>query len=142
MSLDSIIRRPARTLSPTATCADAARLMRDENIGAVVVAERDEPLGVVTDRDLAVRIVAEERAPSEVTLGSVMSTHPAFVAKRRTLDDVIATMRQLGIRRLPVVDESGRLDGIISMDDLLMLFARQVGELGEVVRAELAIPTD
>jgi CBS domain-containing protein len=116
--------------------------MRDENIGAVVVAREAEPLGIVTDRDLAVRIVAEGRIPDDVTLESIMTTHPAFLARHRTLDDVLATMRQLGVRRLPVVDASGNLDGILSLDDVLVLLARQVGELAEAVRAELAIPNE
>jgi len=137
MSLDAIIQRPARTLPPTATCADAARLMRDENVGAVVVANGREPVGIVTDRDLAVRVVAEQRAPADVPLASIMSTHPAFLARRRTLDEVIATMRQLGVRRLPVVDDAGNLDGVLSLDDVLMLLSRQLGELGEAVREEL-----
>jgi CBS domain-containing protein len=142
MSLEPIIRRPARTLPPTATCAAAARLMRDENIGAVVVAREADPLGIVTDRDLAVRIVAEGRVPEDVTLESIMTTHPAFLARHRTLDDVLATMRQLGVRRLPIVDASGNLDGILSLDDVLMLLARQVGDLAEAVRSELAMPNE
>lgn len=137
MSLDAIVQRPARTLPPTASCAEAARMMRDENIGAVVVANGNEPVGIVTDRDLAVRVVAEQRSPEDVQLSSVMSTHPAFLAKRRTLDEVISTMRQLGVRRLPVVDDAGNLDGILSLDDVLMLLARQLGEIGEAVRSEL-----
>ena len=140
MSLDAIVQRPARTLPPTASCTDAARLMRDENVGAVVVANGREPIGIVTDRDLAVRVVAEQRAASDVPLASIMSTHPAFVATRRTLDEVISTMRQLGVRRLPVVDDAGNLDGILSLDDVLMLLARELGELGEAVRAELGAP--
>jgi CBS domain-containing protein len=139
MSLDAIVRRPARTLSPQASCVDAARMMRDENVGAIVVANGKEPVGIVTDRDLVVRVIAERRAPSDVSLASVMSTEPAFLAKRRTLDEVIATMRQLGVRRLPVVDDAGNLDGVLSLDDVLMLLARQLGELGEAVRVELGM---
>jgi CBS domain-containing protein len=113
--------------------------MRDENVGAVVVANGREPVGIVTDRDLALRVVAEQRAPSDVLIGAVMSTHPAFLAKRRNLDEVISTMRQLGVRRLPVVDDAGNIDGILSLDDVLMLLARQLGEIGEAVRAELGM---
>lgn len=115
--------------------------MRDKNIGAVVIAQADEPLGIVTDRDLVIRVLAEDRPPQEIELGSIMSTHPAFLARHRTLDDAIAAMRQYRIRRLPVVDESGNLDGILSLDDLLMLLGRQFGEIGEAVREELAAPT-
>lgn len=137
MSLDSIIQRPARTLPPGATCAEAAQVMRDDNIGSIIVARGKEPLGIVTDRDLAVRVVAEGRLPADVNVESVMSMHPAFLAKQRTLDDVITTMRQLGVRRLPVVDESGNLEGILSLDDVLILLARQLSDLAEAVRAGL-----
>ena len=59
--------------------------MRDENIGAIVVAEGAEPLGIVTDRDVALRVVAEGRAGADVTLRSIMTRHPAFVFRHRTL---------------------------------------------------------
>lgn len=136
MSIEHLIRRPAETLPPTALCVEAAALMRDKNIGSVVVTEDDLPLGIITDRDLAVRLVAEERDASRLSLRDIMSTYPVFVSKDADLDDVVRAMRQMIVRRIPVVDHQGRVDGIISMDDVLMYLAQQLGSVSEAIEME------
>jgi CBS domain-containing protein len=104
------------------------------------VAERERPLGIVTDRDLAVRVIAAGREPGKTQLREVMSAEPVFLAGGRGFDQLLATMRQQGVRRIPVVDEAGRLEGVISLDDLLPLLADQLGDLADAIRGELAIP--
>lgn len=131
--------RPVLTLLPSASCLDAARLMRKENVGSVVIARDGEPLGLITDRDLAMRVLADAQDPAAVRLGEVMTPDPIFISVRRSLDEAIVTMRNLGVRRLPVVNERGRLEGIVSMDDVLTHIARQIGQLGEVVQRELEL---
>jgi len=142
MPIEQLIRRPARTLPPDASCADAAVVMRDENIGAVVVSDAGRPLGVVTDRDLAVRVIAPGRDPQRVRLREVMSGDPIFLSGERGLDQVIQTMRDLGIRRVPVVDADGKLRGLVSMDDLLVLLASQLGDLAQALRKAVSLPED
>lgn len=139
MPIEKLIRRPARTLPATANCVEGAELMREENIGTVVIAQNGEPLGIVTDRDLAVRVVAEHRDAAAVPLGDIMSPYPIFLSSKRSLDDAIVTMRDLGVRRLLVVDDHGKLEGVLSFDDILMVFARQLGELGEMIQRELLL---
>lgn len=141
ISIESLVRRPVKTLPPLASCVDAARLMRDANIGSVVVADDREPLGVITDRDLTLRVLAEGRDPTAVRIRDVMSPYPVFLSIRRSLDEAIVTMRDLGVRRLPVVDEHGHLEGIVAMDDILAVIARQLGQLGEAVQREIASST-
>lgn len=131
--------RPVRALGPDETCLDAAQLMRTENIGSVVIARDGEPLGLVTDRDLVMRVLADSQDPAAVRLSEIMSPHPIFISSTRSLDEAIAIMRDLGVRRLPVVDEGGHLEGIVSLDDILMCIARQVGRLGECVQRELEL---
>jgi CBS domain-containing protein len=137
MDIDDLIRRPVHKLPPDATCQEAASLMRDENIGSVVVAEDGEPLGVVTDRDLVVRVIAAGESADKLCLRDVMSGEPIFLGDVRELDQVIATMREEGIRRMPIVDEEGQIEGLVSLDDLLLLLAEQLGSLAEVVRKEI-----
>ncbi len=134
MAIEHLIRRPVKTLGPNASCKEAALLMRDENIGAVVVEEDGRPLGVVTDRDLVVRVVAAGRDPQRVRLSEIMSGDPIFVSGARGLDQVIAAMRDGAVRRVPIVDAEGRLRGLVSLDDLLVLLAGQLGDLSEAVR--------
>jgi CBS domain-containing protein len=142
VSLEHLIQGPPKTMAPSASCVDAAQLMRDARIGAVIVEENGVPQGIVTDRDLAIRLIAEQREPEKVQLRDIMSRHPIFVSKARSLDDAITTMRDLGIRRLPIVDEHGRLEGMLTMEDVLMLMAQQLGRLGGVIRTELSSTSD
>ena len=140
MSIDSLLRRPVCTLPPDALCREAAQLMRDEGVGSVVVAEQQRPLGIVTDRDLVVRVIAAGRAPEKTPLRDVMSGDPVFLANERSLDQVLATMRQQHVRRIPVVDAEGRLEGVLALDDVLPLLADQLGDLAEAIRGELSRP--
>jgi CBS domain-containing protein len=114
--------------------------MRDERVGAVVVAEENRPLGVVTDRDLVVRVMANGGDPDKLLLRDVMSTDPIFLSGPRTLDQLIVAMRDNTIRRVPVVSEEGRLQGLVSMDDLLVLLADQLSALCDVIRREIRPP--
>ena len=140
MSLEALIRRPPETLPPDATCTAAARLMREANVGTVVVATGKRPLGLVTDRDLAVRVVAEGRDPAAVRLSEGMSGEPIFRAERRDVASVIAVMRDLAIRRVMVVDDAGDLIGVIALDDLLQRTAADLAGLAEAIRKEIAPP--
>jgi CBS domain-containing protein len=137
MSIDRLMQRPVVTLPPEATCAEAAAAMRDENIGAVVIADSGRPLGMVTDRDLVVRVIADGMEAEKTQLRDVMSGEPIFLGGERSIEQAIAAMRNLAIRRVPVVDEDGQLCGLVSMDDLLILLADQLGDLAQVVRQEI-----
>lgn len=105
------------TMPASATLSDAARQMRDADIGNVIVAESDSIRGIVTDRDIAVRGVAEDLDPSTTALGEILTEQVITVAPH---DDAVAAadlMRTYAIRRLPVMDD-GRLVGVVSLGDL------------------------
>lgn len=141
MPIDRLIRRPVKTLGPDASCLEAAALMRDENVGAVVVVDEEQRvLGVVTDRDLVLRVLSAGREPSSVALREVMTGEPIYLSQTRNLGQLLATMRDMGVRRVPVVDDDGRVRGLIAMDDLVMLLAEQLGDLAQVVRKEIEQP--
>jgi CBS domain-containing protein len=138
MGIAKLIHKPVQTLPPDATCQEAAQRMRGAGVGCVVVTEADRPVGVVTDRDLAVTVVASARDASQVSLREVMAGEPIFLGRDRDLAQVIETMRLQGVRRLPVVDESGYLEGILTLDDLLLLLSDQLAGLAETVRREVS----
>jgi CBS domain-containing protein len=140
MSIESLLRHPVSTLPPDAPCREAAQLLRDEDVGCVVVSEDERPLGIVTDRDLVVRVMAAGLDPGKTLLRDVMSGEPVFLARERSVEQVFATMREQRVRRIPVVDAEGRLEGVLALDDLLLLLAAQLGDLAEVVRSELERP--
>ena len=124
--------RPAVTAGRSAFGADAARLMRDQNIGAIVVVEGKKPVGMVTDRDIVTRIVAAGKDPARVTLGEIMTDMLAVAPEDVGLHEALRLCGAEGIRRLPLVDHNGDLVGMLSLDDLLR---RLAGEMGQVASA-------
>ena len=141
MTIDAMIRRDVVVQSPTSSCQQAAALMKERNVGCVVVVQDEEPVGIVTDRDLVTRVMALGRDPARVLLQEIMTASPAFLSHKRDLNDVIETMRELGVRRLPVVDAQNRLRGIIAIDDVLMHLSQQLGALGQAIQRELGLVT-
>ncbi|HKK52709.1 MAG TPA: CBS domain-containing protein [Myxococcota bacterium] len=141
MSIESLLSRPVRMLPPDASCHEGAQVLRDEGVGCIVVAEDDgRPLGIVTDRDLVVRAMAAGRDPEKTELRAVMSGEPVFLAHERGIDQVIQTMQLQRVRRVPIVDAEGRLEGVVALDDLLPLLADQLSEMASAVRSELQTP--
>jgi CBS domain-containing protein len=104
-------------LDESATIVDAARAMREKDFGSVIVLKSQGVLGVVTDRDIVIRAVAEGRDPNSVTLGEICSSHVTTVSSDQSVSHVADLMREKAIRRVPVVDE-GRLVGIVSLGDI------------------------
>jgi signal-transduction protein with cAMP-binding, CBS, and nucleotidyltransferase domain len=136
MSIESLLTRPVSTLPAGATCAEAARRMCRQNIGSIVIEADGAPIGIVTDRDLAVRVVAEELNAASVTVDRVMSTFPAFLSPQRDLRAALDVMLEMGVRRLPAVNSKGRLVGILSLDDVLIELADQLATVKELMRVE------
>lgn len=106
------------TLATTATAVDAARAMRDNDVGAIVVVEGDSARGIVTDRDIAVRVVAEGRDPNQVQLGEFASANLVTVRPDASEEDAVRLMRENALRRIIVVDDQNRPVGIVSIGDL------------------------
>ncbi|CAN7405746.1 CBS domain-containing protein [Polaromonas sp. LjRoot131] len=116
-TVNDVMTRNVRTLAPGATVADAAKAMRELNVGVIPVCEGDKLLGVVTDRDIVLRAVAEG-LDGGTPLSTVMSSDVRTARETDDLDTVLADMASRQIRRLPVLDASQRLAGIISIGDI------------------------
>jgi CBS domain-containing protein len=131
---DLLARKNAGVVSlpPTATVLEAASLMNEKGIGAMLVCENRRPVGIFTERDVLRRIVAVERAPSKVTLGEVMSTGIATCTRETDVEQCAAIMTERRIRHLPVVDDSGAVVGLVSIGDVV---AHRVEEQSEKIEA-------
>ena len=116
-TVNDVMTRDVRTLTPANTVAEAAQAMHELDVGVIPVCEGDELLGVVTDRDIVVRAVAQG-LDGDTPLAKVMSTDVRTVRESDDLDTVLAEMATSQIRRLPVVDDSDRLIGIVSIGDI------------------------
>ncbi len=132
MSVGSMCRRPARTASPRDTAQSAARRMGAERVGALVLVERERPVGIVTDRDLALRVVGEGHAASSIRVKEVATPSPAVLGEEASLQQAAQEMRAAPARRIPVVDDRGHVVGILAADDLVRLAARELSALAEV----------
>ena len=115
--LRQLCTKPVVTVSADAPIGEAARLMHDKNIGAIVVAEGTRPRGIVTDRDIVVRVLAMGLDPRDTPIEQACSGDLVVVRADDTVSDVIRLLRDKAIRRVPVM-EDGRAVGIISLGDL------------------------
>lgn len=122
------------------TVREAARLMREHHVGdLVVVDERDGrrvPTGILTDRDIAVGIVAKHLDPDALAIGDVMGPELLTVKETDGVAETIELMRAKGVRRIPVVDAAGALVGIVTADDMLDLLAEELSAIARIVSRE------
>jgi CBS domain-containing protein len=120
------------TLSADDPGIDAARIMRDEDVGIVPIVEGDRLFGTITDRDIAIRIVAEGKNAQSTPVREIASTQLVTIDPGQDLDEALRLMAQHQVRRLPVVEEDGRLVGIVAQADIAR--AGEDAKTGEVVQ--------
>lgn len=118
------------------TAADLASRMAEEGVGSIVITEDDRPIGIVTDRDLTVEVLAGGEDPSSVTAEDVMSEDPVTADLDAGIFEVLSRMEEAEVRRVPAVDDDGKVVGIVSFDDFVALFGRELEKLGNIAEAE------
>jgi CBS domain-containing protein len=136
MPVTDLAREDVVSAAPDARVPELAGLMRDENVGSVVVTNDQSPVGIVTDRDLTTRVVAEGTDPDGVTAEDVMSTDLCVVGPDAGFYEAAQAMSEHGVRRLPVCDDDDELVGIVTADDLTELLSDEHDQLAAVVRAQ------
>jgi CBS domain-containing protein len=131
-----------RAAAVTESLADAAQRMKDEDVGSLPVVEDDRLVGIVTDRDIVVRAVAERVDPQSVKVGDVASRELVVVDPEQDLDEALALMARHQVRRLPVVEE-GRLVGMLAQADVaLEAKEKRVGETVEEISQATSVPRE
>jgi CBS domain-containing protein len=135
--LGKICIKPVVTASAQMTVEQAARAMRDKNVGALVVVNAGRPIGMLTDRDIAVEVVARGVDPDTARVGDVMHKKPATIREDLGILDAVKAFARTGVRRLPVVTRGGALVGVIAVDDLIMLLGNEMGHLAGALTAGL-----
>ena len=140
MNLAELCNREVVIIEPDKPVLEAAKLMRQYHVGDLVVVEKRQglplPIGLLTDRDIVIEIVAAEVGFETVTVGDVMSTELLTVSETATIADAIKLMRDRGVRRLPVVNEQGSLEGIITVDDLIDIIAELMKDIVGLIGSE------
>lgn len=137
MNLASLCRREIISVSAQASVHKAAELMRVHHVGALALTDPEDPaqvVGVVTDRDLVVNLLAQGRSPEEQHVGAFSSVHLIRVPGTSSVYEGVQAMHQHGVRRIFVTEPSGRLMGLLSVDDLLVSIADELNGLSEALR--------
>jgi len=126
--------REVRVASPDESVREAARRMQKADVGTLVVVDGERrPLGVLTDRDVALRCVAEGRDPERTPVAALMTAPATCVRESTPIEDALARMVAIRARRLAVTDDAGRLVGILALDDVVELLAEEAGQIGRLL---------
>jgi len=137
MSIMQICTREPVYIDQDAGIVEVAQLLRQRHVGSVIVVDaQGRPVGVVTDRDLVIEVIAEEVPVDSVTVKDIMAPQLLTVGAGEGLEEVLEKLRQAGVRRAPVVDEEGLLSGMISLDDILRHLSQEIYTLGRVIDRE------
>ncbi len=140
MPIGEFCNREVVIADPDTTALEAAQLMRQFHVGCLIVVDSKDgsrrPVGIVTDRDIAIEVVAKQVAPESIRLGEMLIGALATVGVAEGVFDTLRYMREHGIRRMPVVDALGQLVGIVTMDDYLSLLSEELAELVRLMAKE------
>ena len=138
MPIGDVCIRDVAITGKSTTIRDAALLMRRNHVGDLVVTEEDQsgrqiPMGIVTDRDIVLSVIALALDPTVYTVGDLVARELVTVAEDQGIFECIQRMRTNGVRRMPVVDGHGGLIGIVSVDDLIQLLSEEMSALAKLI---------
>ncbi len=138
MTIQDICQHSVDTAGPGESAFQAAERMHQRTVGAlVVVDDAGTPVGIVTDRDLALRVVAAGRDAYSTPVREVMTPQPKTAPAATSIEDALSTMRAGAFRRLPIVDKHGHLAGLVALDDIVVLLSKEIGRVGRVLKQEM-----
>jgi signal-transduction protein with cAMP-binding, CBS, and nucleotidyltransferase domain len=141
--LRDVMKRKLTTIGIEATVAKAAKAMCHDEVGSVIILEHNKPIGIVTEEDIACKVVALDLKPSTVHVNDIMSTPLITVSADKTVGDAAQMMVKHKVRRLPIVDEHHKVIGIVTVRDLLTISNEQnnlLMDLIEINREESVDP--
>jgi CBS domain-containing protein len=145
MTVASICTRHVFTIDAEADAAQAAKAMRQYHVGFLVVTSkqngRETPIGVLTDRDIVLEVVAQNVDPHAVAVKDIMTRKPLLVRENAPIHDTLLQMRAAGVRRVPVEDANGKLVGVLSLDDVVGFLNGLVQDLAGAIDREQNVET-
>lgn len=137
IDIGSICQRDLDVIRPDDTVATAADRMRQRTVGSLIVVDgAKHPIGIVTDRDLVIRALADARDADATPVSEVMTPDIIVATSDTSINSALRLMRDGPFRRLPIVDEKGVLVGLVTVDDMLIRIGREFGEIGSLIELE------
>jgi CBS domain-containing protein len=137
MKVRDVCRQEVVTVQPGAPTTEAARLMIDRGVGSLVVVQHGAVCGILTDRDIVARGVRHGRDLGQLPVADLMTPHPVVIGPDTEVAWATVLMGDKGIRRLPVVDDDGRLVGLLALDDVVALVGDEVANVRAAVGAAM-----
>lgn len=137
MSLERFCQRPVVSVSPEQNIAEACQLLQDNNVGCLVIQEEGVLCGIITDRDIALKVSGQGKTPEQTSVREVMTPKPAYIHADRTLHQLTTLMHNRHVRRVPIVDAEEKVVGLVTLDDLLMLLSEEFSDLREGISVAL-----
>jgi CBS domain-containing protein len=137
MSLQKFCERPVVTVSLEQNIVEACRLMREKNVGCLVAVEGEKLRGILTDRDIALKVTAEKKDPQQTKVRDIMTANPTRIVVSKTLHDLTALMHTHHVRRVPIMDGADKVLGMVTLDDLLILLGQELADIGQGVSGAL-----
>ena len=140
MTVSSICTYNVATIGPREGVLEAAVRMREEHVGDLIVVEQRNgvtvPVGILTDRDVVLAVVAKSAPLDAVTVGDAMTRHVLTIKEDNSIAFTLREMRRVGVRRAPVVDDAGGLVGVVSIDDAIDHISAQLADIADAIRVE------
>lgn len=137
MSIGKICSRIVATAGPEESVEEAARRMKEYGVGTLIVAgQHRHPQGILTDRDIVVRCLAESRSPTGTRVSEIMSSPVRSGHEAMPVDEALESMQAMGARRLAVTGDDGELVGVLSLDDVLGVIVRDAERVGAILEKQ------
>lgn len=137
MSVGRICTREVHLASEQESISEVAQRMALNNVGCLVVtSDSRRPVGIITDRDITTKIIAKRMDANLTTVAEAMTSHPKVIQEVTPIEEAVVLMRNNGIRRLPVVNGSGQLVGLVCLDDVLDLLLEEFSDIRQLLRAQ------
>ena len=136
MSLENFCRKPLIKVSPDTNITKACHLMEQNNVGCLVVEENDELCGIITDRDIAMRVVGTQRDPRKTLVKEIMTSDPIRISVDKDMRQLLSLMHAYHVRRIPIVNCFNIPLGIVTLDDLIPQLGNEMWEISKTIAEE------
>ena len=136
MSLGNMCRREIICVNLGTTVREAVKLMEEKNVGCVIVIGSDKPVGMLTDRDILLRVMSKGLDPQRTTVENVMSKNIVALREDMGLFEALEQVKGKSMRRFPIVDGNGALKGIMTLDDIIFLLGKEMADVSSIIERE------
>ena len=137
MSLQTFCGKRLVTISPERSIAEACWLMKEKNVGCLIAEHQGKLCGIITDRDIALKVTGEEKDPLTTMVQEIMTSDPVRMSVDKDLPELVSLMHSRHVRRVPIIDGAELTLGIVTLDDLIALFGYEMSEIGKAISEEI-----